>query len=37
VEDDMTAVAIRRVPQRAGAPSRVRPETMPHGTKPRSG
>jgi Serine phosphatase RsbU, regulator of sigma subunit len=37
VEDDMTAVAIRRVPQRTGAPPRVRPETMPHGTKPRSG
>jgi phosphoserine phosphatase RsbU/P len=44
VEDDMTAVAIRRAPQRAGENPRrsgehprVKPETTPHGTRPQSG
>ena len=43
-EDDMTAVAIRRAPQRAGGHPRrsgehprVRPEMMPDGTTPPSG
>jgi serine phosphatase RsbU (regulator of sigma subunit) len=43
VEDDMSAVAIRRAPQRAGDHSRrsgehprVKPETTPHGTRPQS-
>jgi len=43
VEDDMTAVAIRRVPQRAGDHTRrsgehprVKPEATPDRTRPRS-
>ena len=43
-EDDMTAVAIRRAPKRpgehlrrSGEHPRVRPETIPHETRPPSG